>query len=72
LLYKLVQIVGYADDINIMTRTFKAAKEAFEELTWKTEIGLIVNESKTKLMVQSKNTQKNSSPKNRSVQNTNS
>jgi hypothetical protein len=35
LLYKQVQIDGYADDINIMARTFKAAKETFEELTLK-------------------------------------
>jgi hypothetical protein len=35
LLYKQVQIVGYADDINIMPRTSKAAKETSEELTWK-------------------------------------
>jgi hypothetical protein len=49
LLYKLVQIVGYADDINIMARTFKAGKETFEELIWKAnEIGPIVNENKTK------------------------
>jgi hypothetical protein len=42
-------VVGYAEDINIMARTFKAAKETFEELTRKAnEIGLIVNESKTK------------------------
>jgi hypothetical protein len=55
----LVQIVSYADDINIMARTFKAAKETFEELTRKAnELGLVVNESKTKWMVQSKNTQK--------------
>jgi uncharacterized membrane protein YkvA (DUF1232 family) len=46
-MYKLVQIVGYADDINIMARTFKAAMETFKELTWKAnEIGLIVNENK--------------------------
>jgi hypothetical protein len=31
LLYKSVQVVGYADDINIMARTFKAAKETLEE-----------------------------------------
>jgi hypothetical protein len=42
-----------------MARTFKAAKETFEDLTWKAkEIGLIVNENKTKRMVQSKITQK--------------
>jgi hypothetical protein len=59
LLYKLVQIVRFADDINIMARTFKAAKETFEELTWKAnEIGFIANENKTKGMVQFKNTQK--------------
>jgi hypothetical protein len=49
LLYKLVQIVRYADNINIMARTFKAAKETFEELIWKAnEIGFIVNENMTK------------------------
>jgi hypothetical protein len=59
LLYKLVQIVAYADDINIMARTFKAAKETFEELTWKAnETGLIVRENKNKAMVESKSTQK--------------
>jgi sorting nexin-29 len=59
LLYKLVEIVGYADDINITARTFKAAKETFEELTWKAnETVLSVSEKKTKGMVQSKNTQK--------------
>jgi sorting nexin-29 len=58
LLYKSVQIVDYMDDINIMARTFKAAKETFQELTRKAnEIGLIVNESKTKWLVQSKNIQ---------------
>ena len=30
--YKLVQMVGYADDINLMGRTLRAAKEAFKDL----------------------------------------
>jgi hypothetical protein len=42
-----------------MARTFKAAKEMFEELTWKAnEIGVTVNQNKTKGTVQSKSTQK--------------
>jgi hypothetical protein len=58
LLYKLVQSVGYAGDISIMARTFKAANETSEQLTWKAnKIGLIVNEHKTKGTVQSKDIQ---------------
>jgi hypothetical protein len=52
LLHKLVQIVGYADDRNIMAITCKAAKETSEEeLTCKAnERGLVGNEKKKKGM----------------------
>jgi len=51
--HKSVQLIGYADDMNIMGRTNKAISDVYDELeeTAK-EVGLIINVDKTKAMVQ--------------------
>ncbi|XP_071639782.1 uncharacterized protein [Temnothorax longispinosus] len=51
----LEHVVGYADDLNILGRLVAAVREAFQDLEAAArDIGLRVNESKTKVMVQSK------------------
>ena len=53
--YKSVQLIGYADDINIMGRTKRAISEVYGELKEKAkEVGLNINVEKTKAMVQSR------------------
>ncbi|KAJ4426844.1 hypothetical protein ANN_26643 [Periplaneta americana] len=55
LLYKTAQLVGYADDINLMGRTTRTVKEIFEDLNREgKEIGLKISEQKTKVMVQAR------------------
>jgi len=42
--YKSVQLIGYADDINIMGRTKRAISEAYSELRERAkEFGLTIN-----------------------------
>lgn len=49
---KMVQLVGYADDINIMARSNARAKETYQELRDAAEgIGLQINTEKTKVMI---------------------
>lgn len=49
-----VQLVGYADDIDILGRSVNLIKEAFLNLEKKAEVGLKVHAEKTKIMVQSR------------------
>ena len=53
--HKSVQLIGYADDINIIGRTKRAISDVYGELkeTAK-EVGLIINVDKTKAMVQNR------------------
>jgi hypothetical protein len=52
---KSVQLIGYADDINIMGRTKRAISEVYSELKERTkEVGLNISVEKTKAMVQSR------------------
>jgi sorting nexin-29 len=49
------QIIGYADDLNIVGRSLTALQEVFEPLeTAAKRIGLSINEDKTKIMKQSR------------------
>ncbi|GFG29065.1 hypothetical protein Cfor_02095, partial [Coptotermes formosanus] len=53
--YKSVQLIGYADNINIMGRTKRAILEVHSELKERAkEVGLNINIGKTKAMVQSR------------------
>ena len=53
--YKSVQVIGYADDINIMVRTKRAILEVYGELKERAkEVGLNINVEKTKAMVQNR------------------
>lgn len=55
LMNKTVQIIGYADDLNILERSVDAIKETFENLEVAAgDVGLRINESKTKLLIQSR------------------
>lgn len=55
LMNRSVQVVGYADDINIMDRSVAAVEETFGTIASEAEkVGLWVNEFKTKLMIQSR------------------
>ena len=48
---RLVQVLGYADDLNIIGRFLRAVTEAFLALEGPARrLGLIINESKTKHM----------------------
>jgi len=50
-----VQLIGYADDINIMGRTKRDISDVYGELKGTVkEIGLIINVDKTKAMVQNR------------------
>lgn len=52
---KSIQLVGYADDIDILGRSISLIKEAFLNLKEKAEeVGLMVNAEKTKIMLQSR------------------
>lgn len=52
---KSIQLVGYADDIDILGRSVSLIKEAFLNLKEKAEeVGLMVNAEKTKIMLQSR------------------
>lgn len=47
LINKIIQILGYADDLDIANRNLRAIKEAFEPIVRKEKrIGLIINEEK--------------------------
>ena len=60
LLYKSIQIVGYADDLNIMARTRNVIEDTYKELEQATaKMGLQVNREKTKYMVQKRDRNKN-------------
>jgi Reverse transcriptase (RNA-dependent DNA polymerase). len=53
--YKSVHKVGYADDINLIGRSWTAVKEVFEDLNKEGKrVGLKINESKTKVLIQAK------------------
>jgi len=55
ILYKLVQLTGYVDDINIIGIRKKALSEAYGELKERAkEVGLIINVEKAKAIVQSR------------------
>jgi len=48
-----VQLIGYADDINIMGRTKRAISHVYGELRVK-KVGIIINVDKTKAVVQNR------------------
>jgi len=53
--HKSVQLIGYADDINIMGRTKRAISDVYGELKERAkEVSLIINVDKTKAMVQNR------------------
>lgn len=59
LLYKNAQIVGYADDLDIMGRTLPALEGIYKDLELgAAKVGLHVNERKTKWMIQSRDRQR--------------
>ena len=47
----MVQIVGYADDVNIMAQSHASSKETFQELKYAEGIGLQVHPRKTQVMI---------------------
>ena len=54
-LHKSVQLIGYADDINIKGRTKRAISDVYGELKERAkEVGLIINVDKTKAMAQNR------------------
>lgn len=60
---RLVQILGYADDIDIVARSYSALKEAFLQLMEAADdMGLTINESKTKYMKVSRAAGNNAGP----------
>ena len=53
--HKSVQLLAYADDIDVIGRTQRAVNEAFASIeTEAAKVGLVVNEGKTKYMLSSK------------------
>jgi hypothetical protein len=54
ILYKLVQLTGHLEDINIMGRRKRATSEAYGELKERAKEVLLINVEKTKAMVQSR------------------
>jgi hypothetical protein len=53
--HKAAQLIGYADNINVMGGTKRAISEVYGELIERAkEVGLIINVEKTKAMVQSR------------------
>jgi len=53
--HKSVQLIGYADDINIMGRTKRVISDVYGEMKERAkEVGLIVNVDKTKAMTQNR------------------
>ncbi|KAJ4442391.1 hypothetical protein ANN_03977 [Periplaneta americana] len=56
LVYKSVQIVGYADDLDVMGRSLTAIEEVYKDLEQgAAKIGLQINASKAKRMTQIRN-----------------
>jgi sorting nexin-29 len=57
--HRSVQLIGYADNINIMRRTMKNISDVYGELKEAPkEVGLIINVDKTKAMVQNRRLEK--------------
>lgn len=55
LVNKSAQVIGYADDINIVGRSVRAVKECYSEIKEAAkEVGLRINEEKTKVMLQAR------------------
>ena len=53
--HKSVQLIGYADDVNIMGRTKRAIWDVYDELKERAkEVRLIINFDSTKAMVQNR------------------
>jgi len=53
--HRSVQLIGYADDINITGRTKRVISDVYGELKERAkEVGLIINVDKTKAMVQNR------------------
>lgn len=53
--YKSRQLAGYADDINCLARFLSELEETFKELDGTAkEVGLRINEDKTKILVMSR------------------
>jgi len=53
--HKSVQLIGYADDINIMGRTKRAISHVYGELKERAKkVGIIINVDKTKAVVQNR------------------
>ena len=53
--HRSVQLIGYADDINIMGRTKRAISDLYGELKERAkEVGPIINVDKTKAMVENR------------------
>ena len=58
LLNRTIQILGYADDIGILSRTEKDLKETYQKIEYESRCaGLKVNEEKTKYMIMRRNNQ---------------
>ena len=50
--HKEVQLLAYADDIDVISRSESGLKEAFQELEFSAKaMGLVINQSKAKYMV---------------------
>ena len=57
--YKSVQLIGYADEINIMGRAKRAISDVYGKLKERAkEVGLNINAEKTKAMVQNRRLRK--------------
>ncbi|KAJ4432424.1 hypothetical protein ANN_21043 [Periplaneta americana] len=68
LFYKSVQIVGYADDLDVMGRSLTAIEEVYKDLEQgAAKIGLQINASKTKRMTQIRNKQNIYNPPNLTI-----
>ncbi|KAJ4436862.1 hypothetical protein ANN_16994 [Periplaneta americana] len=68
LVYKSVQIVGYADDLHVMGRSLTAIEEVYKDLEQgAAKIGLQINASKTKRMTQIRNKQNIYNPPNLTI-----
>ena len=53
--YGSMQLIGYTDNINIMSRTKKAISDVYGELKEKEkEVGLIISVDKTKAVIQNR------------------
>ncbi|KAJ4438113.1 hypothetical protein ANN_14052 [Periplaneta americana] len=68
LVHKSVQIVGYADDLDVMERSLTAIEEVYKDLEQgAAKIGLQINASKTKQMTQIRNKQNIYNPPNLTI-----